>query len=68
MLYLIQHKLKSDTRSPQKGENPIEALLEVTGGYMLFKGKISDVQRRTTGGFVRGEAHIDGIDQYKGKQ
>ncbi|ABY95786.1 protein of unknown function DUF917 [Thermoanaerobacter mathranii subsp. mathranii str. A3] len=58
---------KAIREARKKGENPIEALLEVTGGYMLFKGKISDVQRRTTGGFVRGEAHIDGIDQYKGE-
>ncbi|WP_018085002.1 DUF917 domain-containing protein [Desulfurispora thermophila] len=51
----------------KNGDDPIEALLKATGGYTLFKGKISDVQRRTTGGFVRGEAHIDGIDQYKGE-
>ncbi|NNG66094.1 DUF917 family protein [Caldanaerobacter subterraneus] len=51
----------------KKGNDPINALLEVTGGYLLFKGKISDVQRRTTGGFAKGEAHIDGIDQYKGE-
>lgn len=49
------------------GSDPIEALLNATEGYILFKGKISDVQRRTTGGFVRGEAHIEGIDQYKGE-
>ncbi|GAV25957.1 hypothetical protein ciss_18900 [Carboxydothermus islandicus] len=51
----------------KNGEDPIEALLKATGGFTLFKGKISDVQRRTTGGFVQGEAHIDGIDQYKGE-
>lgn len=51
----------------KNGSDPIEALLSATGGYILFKGKISDVQRRTTGGFVRGEAHIEGIDQYKGE-
>jgi len=51
----------------KNGDDPLDALLKATGGYTLFKGKISDVQRRTTGGFVRGEAHIDGIDQYKGE-
>ncbi|TYP54222.1 DUF917 domain-containing protein [Thermosediminibacter litoriperuensis] len=51
----------------KRGDDPIEALLKATDGIPLFKGKISDVIRRTTGGFVRGEAYLDGIDQYKGE-
>jgi len=52
----------------QNDQNPVAALLEVTGGYSLFKGKIGDVMRRTTGGFVRGQAHIEGIDEYQGSK
>ncbi|ABW02641.1 DUF917 domain-containing protein [Caldivirga maquilingensis] len=47
------------------GKNPIDALLDVTKGYALFKGKIIDVQRFNIGGFARGEAVIEGLDEYK---
>lgn len=52
----------------QNDQNPVAALIGVTGGYPLFKGKIGDVMRRTTGGFVRGQAHIEGIDDYWGSK
>ena len=45
--------------------NPVEKLLEVTGGFGLFRGKVADVQRRTVKGFARGEAVVDGIENYK---
>lgn len=48
------------------GESPVHSLLKVTGGFKLFSGKVSDVLRRTEGGFVRGEARIEGIEEYKG--
>lgn len=51
----------------KKGKNPIKNLLGVTGGFELFKGKVVDVLRRTEGGFVRGEAQIEGIEDYRGK-
>jgi len=35
---------------------------------VIFRGKIADVQRRTEGGFARGDAFIDGIDAYAGKR
>lgn len=52
----------------QNDQNPVAALIGVTGGYPLFKGKVGDVMRRTTGGFVRGQAHIEGIDDYRGSK
>jgi DUF917 family protein len=45
--------------------DPAQALLEVCGGLPLFKGKVADVSRRTTGGFVRGEARLEGIEEYR---
>jgi DUF917 family protein len=42
--------------------DPIAAVLDVTGGQRLFKGKIVDVSRRTERGFARGEATIQGLD------
>lgn len=46
--------------------DPVEAVLAHEGGKMLFKGKITDVDRTTTGGFLRGSAKIEGLDGDKG--
>ena len=48
--------------------DPVEAVRRATGGFYLFKGKVRDVQRRTVGGFARGEAHFEGLDGCAGRQ
>lgn len=42
-------------------EDPVEALVHEVGGVRLLEGKVSDVERRVTGGFVRGSAQIEGL-------
>lgn len=42
--------------------DPVDAICEAVGGRRLFGGKIVDVARRTTGGFLRGMATVDGLD------
>jgi uncharacterized protein len=37
-----------------------DGVLERLGGHRLFEGKVVDVERRTVGGFARGEARIEG--------
>lgn len=59
---------KAIREAGHKNENPLDKILELTHGHLLFKGKIIDVQRRTIGGFARGNAYFDGIDEYKGKK
>jgi DUF917 family protein len=49
-------------------EDPVKTVRESVGGFLVFKGKIGDVERRTEGGFARGEAHISGIDEYAGHE
>jgi uncharacterized protein len=44
----------------------VEVVAEVTGGRAFFRGKVSDVQRRTEKGFARGEAHIQGTGADEG--
>jgi DUF917 family protein len=46
--------------------DPIAAILDETGGKKLFFGKIVDVARRTTEGFLRGRATIEGLDEDRG--
>ena len=46
-----------------KHDDPIEAILSVEPGKVLFRGKVVDVERRTTEGFLRGRATLSGLDE-----
>ena len=46
-------------------DDPLDALSEVIPVFSLASGKVVDIDRRTAGGFVRGSAVIEGIDQYR---
>ncbi len=46
--------------------DPVQAMLERLGGRRLFTGKVVDIERRTEGGFVRGEARIEGTGDDSG--
>ena len=50
------------------GDNPLDAILGVCPGKVLFSGKVVDVERRTTSGFARGVLTIDGLDAYSGER
>jgi uncharacterized protein len=47
--------------------DPIAAIVEAERGQLLFAGKIGDVARRTTEGFLRGTAKIDGLGEHRGQ-
>jgi DUF917 family protein len=47
--------------------DPIAALVGVTGGFPLLIGKVTDVERRTTKGFVRGSVIIEGLGDDAGR-
>jgi DUF917 family protein len=44
----------------ERNSDPVEALLATTGGRLLLTGKITDVERRTGGGFTRGTLLLAG--------
>jgi DUF917 family protein len=46
--------------------DPVEAILAAEGGLRIFSGKVSDMARRTTEGFLRGTATLEGLDQDRG--
>ena len=48
----------------QAKSNVVETVREAVGGFQIFKGKIVDVRRRTEKGFARGEAVMEGVDEY----
>jgi DUF917 family protein len=47
-------------------EDPVAALVDTEHGRLLFTGKIADVARRTTEGFLRGTATVDGLGAFRG--
>ena len=52
--------------SNERKVNAVESILELTRGFKLFEGKVTDIQRDLTTGFVRGKAVLEGIDAYRG--
>src|SRR5258707_12506822 len=48
--------------------DPIAAILDEAQGKQLFRGKVVDVNRRATEGFLRGRAVIEGLDEDRGAQ
>jgi len=46
----------------------VEEILRLTNGFVLFRGKIVDVERRTARGWSLGEAVLDGQDDFAGSR
>jgi uncharacterized protein len=47
--------------------NVTEVILDHCDGKQLFSGKVVDVERRTSEGFLRGKAHLSGMDDDDGE-
>lgn len=47
------------------GSDPVSAVLQAESGALLFTGKVQDVSRRTTDGFVRGAATLIGRGSFE---
>lgn len=63
----LAEKLGRVLREARHSDVPaVDALVAAGNGFRLFTGKITDVLRRTTGGFVRGEMTLDGLDECRG--
>jgi DUF917 family protein len=48
--------------------DPVDAVLAISGGQRLFRGKIVDVDRRLVGGFARGVLEVEGIGPHDGER
>jgi DUF917 family protein len=47
--------------------DPVTALVEAAGGTLLFRGKVVEVVRQISEGFLRGAADITGMDEFDGQ-
>lgn len=55
-------------RAQREHRDPVQAILEQEDGKLVFVGRVWDVERRTTEGFLRGKTLIDGLGDYRGQQ
>ena len=56
------------SEAQRRHEDPVAAVLDEGRGKLLFCGKVVDVARRTTEGYLRGRVAIDGLDDDRGAQ
>jgi len=54
-------------RAAREGAEPVAGLCETLGATVLLHGKVIDVDRWTTGGFVRGSLVVDGTGEHQGR-
>ena len=45
---------------------PVAAITELLGAKEIFHGRIRDIERRTVGGFARGNARFEGVEEWAG--
>src|SRR5436190_18602122 len=50
----------------RRHEDPVAAVLDEAKGKILFRGKVVDVARRATEGFLRGRCAVEGLDEDRG--
>jgi DUF917 family protein len=52
----------------RRKDDPVTAVVEHAKGALVFSGKVVDVARRATEGFLRGTARIDGLGDCRGRE
>jgi DUF917 family protein len=46
--------------------DPVAAIIAKLDAVLLFEGRVHDIERRTVGGFARGQANFEGLDRFRG--
>jgi uncharacterized protein len=63
--FWLAHRLGRVVREAQASKrDPVQSLVGATNGRLLFVGKITDVLRRTEGGFARATVTLDGLGDF----
>lgn len=48
--------------------DPVNAIVEHLNAEVIFHGRVRDIDRRTVGGFARGTARFEGVEEWKGHE
>lgn len=59
--YTLAHRIGQAVRRARRDKLRVETALASLGAHLLFRGKIVDLERTTTGGFARGTVTVQGI-------
>ncbi|WP_137152246.1 DUF917 domain-containing protein [Devosia sp. FKR38] len=46
--------------------DPVAAIVDKLEAKVIFHGRVKDIDRRTVGGFARGTARFEGVEEWKG--
>jgi DUF917 family protein len=64
----LARRIGDAVRQGRVAKAPVaDSVLDITGGSVLFGGKLIDVHRRTTGGFARGHLLAEGLGVHHGE-
>jgi DUF917 family protein len=55
------------SRARTRGEDPVDAALEVTAGWRLFEGVVTGKDWEDRGGYMYGTTHLKGTGDYQGQ-
>jgi len=64
----LVEKLGAVVRRARGHRDPVADVAEAMRGHLLFTGKVADVVRRTSGGFARGTATLEGVGADDGRR
>jgi DUF917 family protein len=64
---LVERIGRTIREARERHVDPVDAVRAATDGFLIWRGKVGDVERRTVTGFARGEATIIGVDEYDGR-
>ena len=59
---------KTVRKARREEANPVNAVRRAVGGFLVFRGKITDVDRRITAGFAKGNASMAGSGEFAEKR
>jgi len=70
ILYTVTQAInigKTVAEARRQHADPIAAVINEHKGKLLFRGKVHDMARRATEGFLRGKAEFTGLDENRGQ-
>lgn len=53
-------------KARESGEDPVQAIVEFTGGWLLFEGRVTGKDWEDKGGYMIGTVHIEGTGRFEG--
>jgi hypothetical protein len=56
---------RSIREAGDRGEDPVQAFIKASDGYLLFCGKVKSYGRKEEGGFMWGNISVSGIEGFK---